>query len=42
MIIIDDTELQLDDDEFIIFSDDFDDEYDHETFTDDCYNPNHN
>ena len=41
MIIVDDTELQSDD-EFIIFSDDFDDEYDHELFTDDCYNPNHN
>ena len=38
MIIIDDTELQLDD-EFIIFSDDFDDDYNHETFTDNNFNP---
>ena len=39
MIIVDDFELQTDDDELIIFCDDYDDDYDHETITDNNFNP---
>ena len=40
MIIVDDFEITSDTDEFIIFcDDDYTDDYDHETFTDNDFNP---